>query len=164
MDTTEVWRDIAGYEGLYSVSSLGRVHSTRSGRYLKFGAAGRGYATVSLYRGEGIDTRQVHRLVADAFLSPKPARIDTCHGNGNLRDNRASNLRYDTHNANMRDSLAHGTHHSVTQTHCAKGHEFTAENTYTQKRTSSDGGHKARRVCKMCARASTADYLLRRAS
>lgn len=32
-----------------------------------------------------------------------------CHGNGNCTDNRASNLRYDTPQANHDDSLRHGT-------------------------------------------------------
>lgn len=33
----EAWEDIEGYEGLYQVSTLGRVKNSRSGRILKGG-------------------------------------------------------------------------------------------------------------------------------
>lgn len=164
MDATEEWREIAGHEGLYTVSSLGRVHSTRSGRYLKPGTAGRGYATVSLYRGDGIDTRTVHRLVAEAFLGPKPLRLDTCHNNGDLRDNRAANLRYATRNANMRDALIHGTHQEAVKTHCVNGHSLAPENVYIRRTVASDGGLKLRRCCKACQAAASARYRASRAA
>lgn len=79
----EIWKEIEGYEGLYEVSNLGRVRSLdrvklittrwgsttkrfRKGRILKPQLDGRGnYLHVCL--GRGI-TKQVHRLVANAFI------------------------------------------------------------------------------------------------
>ena len=44
--------------------------------------------------------RYVHHLVALAFLGPRPEGAEVCHGPGGSRDNSATNLRYDTIEAN----------------------------------------------------------------
>ena len=47
----EIWKDIAGWEGLYQVSTCGRVKSLKYGkeRILKHSKNSSGYLTVSLY-------------------------------------------------------------------------------------------------------------------
>lgn len=53
----------------------------------------------------------IHRIVATAFLGPRPVGMECCHGDGNKANNALNNLRYDTHASNEADKLAHGTHH-----------------------------------------------------
>lgn len=104
----EEWRPVAGYNGWYEVSSLGRVRSRAKGttvRILKPGIASHGYPTVSLGRG---NTRTVHSLVAAAFLGPRPVGADICHRNGVRADPRAANLYYATRSDNNRDIVYHG--------------------------------------------------------
>lgn len=44
----EIWKDVLGYEGLYVVSSLGRVKSVKTGLIRKHCDEGHGYKRVSL--------------------------------------------------------------------------------------------------------------------
>lgn len=53
--------------------------------------------------------RYVHRLVLNAFIGPAPQGFEACHSDGNPFNNALSNLRWDTHLANYRDSVRHGT-------------------------------------------------------
>lgn len=159
----EVWRPVAGYEAHYEVSDLGRVRSIKRGtRVLRHDTAGRGYPQVALSLNGRVRKAYVHHLVAAAFIGPRPDGLDICHGNGDVLDARASNLRYDTRHANMRDSLVHGTHHSTRRTHCEQGHELTADNVYELATRSADGGTKVRRRCRECRRAHCATTYRRR--
>src|SRR5690606_28755671 len=51
----------------------------------------------------------IHRIVMEAFCGPAPDGMEVCHNNGNPRDNRLCNLRYDTHKNNHSDQQEHGT-------------------------------------------------------
>lgn len=103
------WRSIAGQEGRYAVSNAGEVMSMNfkgSGLpgILKPGNC-RGYHTVEI----GPDKRYtVHRLVAQAFLGPRPAGMQINHKNGIKSDNRLENLEYCTQSANMKHAFATG--------------------------------------------------------
>ena len=117
----EIWRDIEGYEGLYQVSSLGRVkrlahwknqRTNRSDKYYEYrqlkekvlspSVAGP-YSSVQLSKDNNIKTYSVHRLVAKAFI-PNPESLPEvnhkdCDGHNNNVDNlewcsREYNLRY----------------------------------------------------------------------
>lgn len=85
----EEWRDIEGYEGLYKVSSLGRIMSV--GRAFRTGKNGtrlcvlpdsikktvvnnKGYLRVSLNKDGKLRSFLVHRLVAQAFI-PNPDNL-----------------------------------------------------------------------------------------
>lgn len=54
-------------------------------------------------------TRTVHSLVAEAFLGPRPYGYDIDHIDGNKLNNNASNLRYVTHEDNMKHFYKHNT-------------------------------------------------------
>ena len=158
MDTIETWAPATGFEGVYEVSDLGRVRGvdrwihTRAGR--PYFISGRlltvrptppeGYRVVTLCdRGEQ-HTKRVHRLVAEAFVPGRSDGLEVCHNNGDLRDNRAENLRWGDHGSNMLDVVRHGNHHNAIKTHCKHGHPFDSENTRVDS--------KGRRDCKACAR------------
>lgn len=68
------------------------------------------YLGVSLRRDGRTFRASVHALVAEAFLGPCPEGEEVCHGDGNGRNNRLTNLRYGTRAANEADKDGHGTH------------------------------------------------------
>lgn len=99
----EEWRKIVGYEGLYEVSSLGRVRSLdryvktcygsyrlHKGKILSPGIRPDGYLVVSLqYR-----MFRVHRLVAQAFI-PNPDNLPQVnHLDEDKSNNRVENLEW----------------------------------------------------------------------
>lgn len=52
----------------------------------------------------------VHRLVLEAFVGPCPSGMECCHfPDPDPENNRPSNLRWDAHQANLKDSLTQGT-------------------------------------------------------
>jgi len=107
----ELWRDIPGYEGLYQVSSFGRVKSlyrimkrkrnfiTINERFLKLGL-NRGYATIALANRGNVKYYQVHRLVAQAFI-PNPNNLPCVnHKDENPSNNHVDNLEWCTKSYN----------------------------------------------------------------
>lgn len=66
--------DIKGYEGLYAVTSCGRVWSYRSKKFLKPMKEKSGYLRVDLRLNNKHDYHFIHRLVAEAYI-PNPAAL-----------------------------------------------------------------------------------------
>ena len=146
---TERWLAVAGYEGLYEVSDLGRVRSlTRTttsvlgrqrqftGKILTPSLEGSGYPIVGLYRNGHHRSVKVSRLVARAFVAGEGPGLEVCHNDSVRTNSAATNLRWDTHVGNMADMVARITH-------CRQGHEFTPENTRMNDR---------QRLCITCRR------------
>ena len=105
----EQWRAVPGYEGLYSVSDLGRVrsHNAAKGRILKPRVLeGTGYRAITLCRNGLKSYRHVAHLVLEAFVGPRPRGYHACHGNSIRTDNRLTNLRWDTASANALERVA----------------------------------------------------------
>lgn len=165
----EEWRPVVGYEGNYEVSNFGGVrtvdHYVRSyvpnrglsgqrmirGRRRVWSYDRIGRPIVSLSRNNEKCTKQVCRLVIEAFVGPCPRGMECCHNDGDPTNNHVSNLRWDTRSNNIYDAVRHGTHQMSSKTHCKRGHEFTPENTYIQ----SGGG----RVCRECRRKRVREHM-----
>lgn len=111
----EEWRAVVGYEGVYEVSSAGRVRrmttitNTKAGRVLKNTRHRLGYLMVNLSNGKAT-MHLVHRLVCRAFYGAAPKGMtDVAHGDGNPKNNALSNLRWATPSDNHADKHLHGT-------------------------------------------------------
>ena len=93
----EQWIDLAGYDGMYQVSDLGRVRSRKSGEWkvLDGGKMKNGYLNVSLWKDGKKKQPLVHRLVAQAFIkNDDDSKTIINHINEIKSDNRVSNLEY----------------------------------------------------------------------
>lgn len=108
-EVKEVWKDVPEYEGLYQVSSLGRVKSlSRRIDYngwphyrnvkeiiMKESISSNGYKFVSLRKDGKNKNARTHQVVAMAFLNhvPNGNNMVVDHINGDKLNNALSNLR-----------------------------------------------------------------------
>lgn len=115
-------REIPEYPG-YSVTDDGKVWTRlRRGqgkftvgetwKQMKPTAHASGHLCVFLY-GVGSERptvkKYVHVLVLEAFVGPCPEGKEGCHSpDCDPTNNRIENLRWDTHDENMKDSMRHG--------------------------------------------------------
>ena len=146
--SSEIWKDVPGYEGRYQVSNVGRVKSldrivcqvNRWGTISKNRLPGRirkltptagrdnqDYLGVAL-RKQGKKTRLflVHRLVLETFVGRCPKGKVCCHADGDSKNNRVENLRWGTRSENEQDKLKHGTYFVRARNFKLSGEEFDA--------------------------------------
>ena len=138
----EEWRPIPEWHG-YEVSNTGRVRSIertvirRTGRpmsvrprILSQVTRTDGYPSVFLCRTEDRGTRRyVHQLVLEAFVGPRPDKMECRHLDGDRLNPHVTNLAWGTRSQNTQDRVRHGTHHNANKTHCPKGHRYDEINT-----------------------------------
>lgn len=113
----EKWKDVSGYEGLYQVSTEGRVRSVEreidylvKGKYKakrKFPSiilnpyiGTNGYKQIDLTYKQKKGKFLLHRLLAEAFIPNPENKPCIDHINGNKLDNRIENLRWCTYEEN----------------------------------------------------------------
>lgn len=131
MNELESWLDVAGYEGLYQVSNLGRVKSlgrkvvVRQKRYkqprtmhwksrilkpaINKPTNHKGSYVKIVLRKDGISrTKEIHRLVAAAFIPNPDNKPVVNHIDFDGTNNHFSNLEWCTVAENNRHSNQHG--------------------------------------------------------
>ncbi len=105
----EIWKDVKSYEGLYWVSSQGRIKN-RHGRVL-IPEIRSGYYSVDLCKDGKRKKQRIHRLVAEAFI-PNPLNLKMInHKDKNKLNNEVSNLEwcdntYNSQYSKCREGLA----------------------------------------------------------
>lgn len=123
----EEWKAVVRWEGLYEVSTFGRVRSVerivtrwlkKQARYgkpkfvpaciLKTPPTPAGYPHLNLARDAKRIASYVHVLVLEAFVGPCPEGLECRHLDGNPGNSHLSNLCWGTHLENMADQKAHG--------------------------------------------------------
>jgi hypothetical protein len=92
----EMWKDITGYEGLYQVSSLGKIRSISHDKELIPRKSKKGYLMARLSKSGIIKQYKIHRLVAIEFLPNPDNKTEVNHINYVKMDNRLSNLEWNT--------------------------------------------------------------------
>jgi len=99
----EIWKDIIGFEGIYKISSFGRVLRVDSGRILSTSKCGgcRGYVGVNLSKDGKRYGRLVHRLVAEAFIERPDGLYEVNHKDEDKTNNSVENLEWCDHRYNM---------------------------------------------------------------
>ena len=158
-EAQEDWLPVVGFEGLYEVSSAGRVRSLDrvdsrgwrfKGRVMRCATDTRGYRRVRLSRDGIQSTRLVHRLVAEAHVGPPPTSAGLVrHLNDNPSDNRVENLSYGTDADNKLDAIRNGLNVNSSKALCLRGHSLTGAN----KRLKVGASGRPGRQCNACLRA-----------
>lgn len=109
----ELWKDIVGFEGLYEVSSLGRVRSLARmvaccNGYRKVTPKikstfinKKGYLRVQLFKDTKKKNVRVHRAVAMAFIPNPENKEEVNHKNFDKTDNSIQNLEWVTSDENL---------------------------------------------------------------
>lgn len=111
----EFWYDIPRYEGFYQASSHGRIKSLArivpmcdgrkyrvSEKILKPAWDGKYFHVIFSNSGKEY-VELVHRVVLEAHVGECPEGLEACHNDGNSKNNRLENLRWDTHKSNMEE-------------------------------------------------------------
>ena len=149
-----MWAPVVGFEGLYEVSSEGRVRGLErkgaDGRRVRSrelpgtlcGSTGARLA-VTLSSSSGAKVRRyIHHLVLEAFVGPRPQGMVGRHADDQAENNALSNLSWGTVSENNYDLVANGKHVNASKTHCPKGHPYAV-------RWGKNGGRR----CKECEQA-----------
>lgn len=93
--SAEVWKNVAGFDGLYQVSTCGKVKSFKQsskGRVLSSKNSKGGYLRCNLSMDDKKFTVLIHRLVYLTFVGAIPKGMDIDHIDGDKQNNHLSNL------------------------------------------------------------------------
>lgn len=149
----EVWKDIAGYEGLYQVSNKGNVRSLDhavgnrfySGRSVKQRLDSYGYLIVTFFKKGTRKDYKVHRLVATTFIS-NPNNYPTVNHKNEIKTcNEVWNLEWMT----VRDNNNYGSRNSkIAQSKIGKKCDWEKgeKNYFYGKRFCGKDSHSAKKV------------------
>lgn len=105
----DVWKPVAGFEGLYEVAPCGAIRNARTLRWLSPSEKDDGYMSVKLFQDGVGRNRTVHRIVAEAFLPNPENKPQVNHKDLNKKNNDVSNLEWVTQSENQSHAIRNGT-------------------------------------------------------
>lgn len=94
-------KDIKGYEGLYAITSCGRVWSYRSKKFLSPYKMKSGYLQVTLANKGNKQKFLIHRLVAEAYLKNPNNYEEVSHLDETRDNNCVNNLAWVSRSENL---------------------------------------------------------------
>lgn len=132
LNPEEKWLPVAGYEGLYEVSNLGRVKRLSSNdaskeKILKPQIQRDGYQRVTLSKKGQKKRMAIHRLVAIAFIPNPQNKEQVNHLDADKLNNKLTNLQWATRKENIAHAIALGlmkkSNNPVIATHLDSGEQ-----------------------------------------
>ena len=97
-------KDVVGYEGLYGVTSCGKIWSYRRQKFLTPSDNGNGYLYINLIKNGEYKRCRIHRIVAEAYI-PNPDNLpEVDHIDNDKTHNYVNNLQWLSHKDNSRKS------------------------------------------------------------
>lgn len=116
-----VWKDVAGYEGIYEVSNTGEIRSFdkwvdiglgrkqfKIARILRPGKGSHGYLTIAFCKDKIQKSVCIHRIVIETFI-PNPLKYRCVnHKDGNKLNNNVENLEWCSHSMNNKHAYDTG--------------------------------------------------------
>lgn len=160
----EIWKDIVEYEGHYQVSNLGRVRRLKGVIYYEATARANPfykkvnsrilstvyspYACVSLCKSGVSKNKNIHSLVAIAFLPNPENKPQVNHIDGNKRNCCVDNLEWCTSAENFAHAIKIGLHKKYP--HTGHAHSDKTKKLFSQQRkgraVSEDAKEKIRKT------------------
>lgn len=125
----EIWKDIKDFEGIYQVSTFGRIKRL-SRKTINEGLLGKnkelqlkeiilkpstitkGYKGITLTKGKKRYPKKVHRLVAEAFIPNPNNKPQINHIDCNKSNNNVNNLEWCTNSENQKHAFKNGLNSS----------------------------------------------------
>lgn len=108
MPNDEIWKTIRDFPS-YEVSNKGRIRNKKTGRIRK--PSNDRYLSVDLYRDGDFKRKNIHRLVAEAFIPRIDGKDQINHIDGDKHNNDVSNLEWCTSTENNRHAVNTGINH-----------------------------------------------------
>lgn len=111
-----MWKDVVGYEGVYSVSDAGDIKRIKGGQgarpdtIISQSIESSGYYGIHLCMYGKKRFFRIHYLVICAFISPRPSiKHEVRHLDGCKTNNSYKNLSWGTRRENVQDAIKHKT-------------------------------------------------------
>lgn len=125
----EIWKDIKDFEGIYQVSTFGRIKrlsrkTINEGllgknkelqlkeKILKPSTITKGYKGITLTKDKKRYPKKVHRLVAEAFIPNPNNKPQINHIDCNKSNNNVNNLEWCTNSENQKHAFKNGLNSS----------------------------------------------------
>ena len=124
----EIWKDVVGFKGYYIVSNMGNVRSVdryvegkngslrfQKGILMNLQESNKGYLVVILHKHGLFYQKQVHRLVAEAFIENPYDLPQVNHKDTNKHNNCVEILEWITNYDNTQHAIEHDCYHDFTE-------------------------------------------------